>query len=270
MIQQTLLTALMQITRQAGEAILEVYQGPYEISHKQDTTPVTDADLIAHQLLVSTLHDLAPQLPILSEESPLIPLSTRRQWKRYWLIDPLDGTLEFIRKTGEFSVNVALVEKNRPVFGLVYAPVSGTFYYAQKGLGAYRQKRDQPAERIYGRQLQPKQLVVTTSSRSRRDRRTLEFLSRLPDYQLLTMGSALKSCLIAEGKADIYPRIGPTSEWDTAAAQIIVEEAGGQLTDMNLQPLRYNTRETLLNPDFLAVADANFDWRQFLAEPASC
>jgi len=265
---QHLLPELIQIARQAGEAILAVYESDFAVCHKEDDTPLTLADLKAHQLLMHELGKLTPDLPLLSEEGSPPPLTERCQWQRYWLIDPLDGTREFIRRSGEFSVNIALIENHRPILGLIYAPVSNTCYHAAKGHGSFRIDASGSATRLRARRHSAQQLVVTTSLRAGQDIRTRDLLQRLPEHTLVTMGSALKSCLIAEGKADIYPRVGPTSEWDTAAAQIIIEEAGGLITDMNLQPLRYNTRETLLNPNFIAFADRSVDWRHYLNETA--
>jgi 3'(2'), 5'-bisphosphate nucleotidase len=259
------LADIIRIAQRAGEAILEIYQGDFDIQRKDDHTPLTEADLRAHDILLQELRRLTPDIPVLSEESQPIPYAERRQWQRYWLIDPLDGTREFISKTGEFTVNIALIDGDSSVLGVVHLPTSNTTYYAASGHGAYKRNNKQAGQRLRARKSNDEHFIVTTSQRAKRDRDTASFLNNLPSYELLTMGSAIKSCLVAEGRADIYPRIGPTSEWDTAAAQIIVEEAGGKITDLEMRPLRYNTKESLLNPDFVVIADHSIDWEDYLA-----
>lgn len=247
----------------AGRTILEVYEGEFSVSHKADETPVTEADMLAHHHIHSLLERLTPELPVLTEESAAIDFAERARWHRYWLVDPLDGTREFIHRSGEFTVNVALIEGHRPVLGVIYAPVLGIYYYAARGLGAYKREAMEPHQRIRTRRFQRGQAVVACS-RFPRSKAMERFLHNLGDPAVITVGSALKSCLVAEGKADIYPRLGPTSEWDTAAAQCIVEEAGGQITDTRMQPLRYNTKSALLNPHFFAFGDPSVDWSRYL------
>ncbi len=255
--------ALLHLIRQAGEAILKIYNTDFEVETKQDDSPLTAADLAAHRLIVSTLEQLTPDIPVLSEESSKIPFETRKTWNRYWLIDPLDGTREFVKRNGEFTVNIALIEGHRPVFGAVYAPVLDTLYYGIDGEGAYKQTGTQAAQpvRVTGPCQQPVRVV---GSRSHAGDSLLQFLARLGEHEMVSMGSSLKLCLVAEGQADIYPRLGPTSEWDTAAAQAVVESAGGRVTTLDLKPLEYNTKDSLLNPYFLVFGDTGVDWATYL------
>jgi 3'(2'), 5'-bisphosphate nucleotidase len=254
---------LLQLARQAGDAILAIYNTEFEVEKKADDSPLTAADKAAHQIIVSTLNNLTPDIPVLSEESAEIPYSVRQQWQRYWLIDPLDGTREFIKRNGEFTVNIALIEGNTPGLGVVHAPVLNTTYYGIKGDGAWKQQADKAADSI--QVTNPRQQPTRVAgSRSHAGDSLLRFLDNLGEHELVSMGSSLKLCLVADGKADIYPRLGPTSEWDTAAAQAIVEAAGGQVTTLDLAPLEYNTKESLLNPYFLVFGDATANWSSYL------
>ena len=259
----TLLQPVIHIARQAGQHILEIYEHAYEVEEKPDKSPLTEADLAAHRIIMEGLSTLTPTLPILSEESPPIPYAERATWRHYWLVDPLDGTLEFIKRNGEFTVNIALIDGHEAILGVVYAPVPGSLYYATQGRGAWKQSNPDEPRLIHVRSRCPDRIVVA-GSRSHQTPAFKRFLSHLPDYELITMGSALKSCLVAEGVADIYARLGPTSEWDTAAAQCVVEEAGGRLTDTRMRRLRYNTKDNLLNPDFFVFGDRGVDWSRFL------
>jgi 3'(2'), 5'-bisphosphate nucleotidase len=260
---QALLTPVQNIAHAAGVRIMEFYEYNCEITHKENNTPLTEADLAAHETIMQGLGRLTPDIPILSEESASIGYAERRAWQRYWLVDPLDGTREFIKHNGEFTVNIALIEGNRPVLGVVYSPVMKVHYYACAGFGAYKQELGSQPVRISTRNCDAQSMTVACSRSHRGD--TLEgFLARLGNYEIVNMGSSLKFCLVAEGKADIYPRFGPTSEWDTAAAQCVVEEAGGKVTDVTLQALRYNTKDSLLNPHFLVFGDPQQDWSRYL------
>lgn len=261
-----LLPHLIELAGRAGDAILEVYEGTYEVEHKADETPLTSADIASHDIIDRGLAELRPDLPILSEESAEVPFSERAAWHLYWLVDPLDGTREFIKRNGEFTVNIALIEDGAPVLGVVYAPVLGLFYHGASGTGAWKQRRGGEAQAIHVRPLAGGPVRVA-GSRSHANERLAAYLERLGDYELRPMGSSLKSCLVAEGEADLYPRLGPTSEWDTAAAQAVVEAAGGHVTDTAMRPLRYNQRESLLNPDFFVFGDAGRDWSEYLREP---
>ena len=253
-----LLEHIETIARRAGQEILHVYQQDFSVSDKSDNTPVTEADIAAHRCIIEGLGDLSIQYPILSEESDDIPFETRRQWETYWLVDPLDGTKEFIKHNGEFSVNIALIHQSRPVLGLVHAPVLKLTYRAAKDLGAYRTKDNQESIKISSVNVaDPIRIAASRHHPSARMNQCLEYLG---EHTIIPMGSSLKSCLVAEGKADLYPRLGLTSEWDTAACQCVVEEAGGKVAQIDGSPLRYNTKESLLNPEFLVWGDSSFGW----------
>lgn len=254
---------LLDIAREAGQAILEVYREDFLVEHKDDESPLTAADLASHKVIVKRLGEIDASVPVLSEEGADIPFETRRQWARYWLIDPLDGTREFVKRNGEFTVNIALIENGRAILGVVHIPVSGVSYVGRVGAGAWKIDGNGETEDIAVRE----QRTVPTrvaGSRSHAGDSLKRFLDRLGAHEIVSMGSSLKLCLVAEGTADIYPRLGPTSEWDTAAAQAVVEAAGGLVTDTQLRPLRYNTKESLLNPHFLVFGDRNENWGQFL------
>ncbi|HEX7028751.1 MAG TPA: 3'(2'),5'-bisphosphate nucleotidase CysQ [Gammaproteobacteria bacterium] len=251
------------LARMAGERILSVYETAFEVTRKEDKSPLTEADMAAHGVITVGLEKLTPSMPMLSEEGPILDYEVRRRWRTYWLIDPLDGTREFVKRNGEFSVNIALIDDYRPVLGVVYAPVLQELYFASHGAGAYKQcKGGEPqAIRVNETARQP---FRVTGSRSHSTGRLGMYLERLGAHELISLGSSLKACLVAEGKADLYPRFGPTSEWDTAAAQCVVEEAGGLITSMDMQPLRYNTKESLLNPHFFVFGDRSRNWSGYL------
>lgn len=260
-----LLDAVIKLAIAAGEKILNVYGTDFHVQQKNDHSPVTEADRLADQTIVAGLKKLAPGIPTLSEEADAPEYSVRAPWKSLWLIDPLDGTREFVKRNGEFTVNIALIEDGNPVLGVVYAPVNDICYYATHGHGAFKKVKHRRPAAIHVKSYRPQTRMIITGSRSHNTGDDLRhFLARVGPHKYLPMGSALKSCLVAEGAADIYPRFGPTCEWDTAAAQCIVEEAGGKFTDMTLQPLRYNQRDTLLNPPFLVFGDTSYDWRRLL------
>jgi len=262
----TLLEEVVALSHEAGRRILAVYErADHGVTEKDDRSPLTEADMASHHAIVAGLRRIAPDIPVLSEESSDVPWETRRQWRRYWLIDPLDGTKEFIKRNGEFTVNIALIEDGRPVLGVVHVPVLDLTYYACRGGGAWRRRDGEAPERIRVRD-RCGEPVVVAGSRSHRGDSLNRFLERLGEHELISMGSALKLCLVAEGRADVYPRLGPTSEWDTAAAQAVVEEAGGRVTDLDLRPLRYNSKESLLNPHFIVFGDASRDWKALLGE----
>jgi len=256
---------LLELARQAGAAILEIYHGGFSVTDKEDKSPLTEADLAAHHLIVERLEGLTPEIPVLSEESADIPFETRRGWRRYWLIDPLDGTKEFIKRNGEFTVNIALIEDHRPTLGVIYAPVIDRLYYGSVGEGAWMIDDHQAAKPISVASTHHRPPRIA-GSRSHAGEALQAYLRNLGEHELLSMGSSLKSCLVAEGRADLYPRLGLTSEWDTGAAQAIVEAAGGQVTTLDMQPLRYNTKESLLNPHFFVFGDRSVDWSQYLAQ----
>lgn len=257
---RTLLVAVTGLAQRAGAEILEVYAQDFEVLSKTDQSPLTQADLQAHQVIVQGLRALDAGIPVLSEEASDIPFEQRRAWHRYWLVDPLDGTKEFVSRNGEFTVNIALIEDHAPVLGVVYVPVRRTSYQGIVGQGAWRQVGDGPATPIRV-QVPAAAPLRVVGSRSHAAPGTLDkYLSGLGPHTLLSVGSSLKFCLVAEGSADLYPRFGPTSEWDTAAAHAVVEAAGGQVVDLQGRPLRYNTKPDLLNPHFLVYGDRGREW----------
>ena len=254
---------VVRLAQRAGDAILSVYSEQFEVTHKSDQSPLTQADLRSHDILLQGLRALTPALPVLSEEDSDIGFEQRRQWQRYWLVDPLDGTKEFVSRNGEFTVNVALIEDHVPVLGVVHVPVTGTTYTGQAGVGAFRHIAGQPREQLHVRTPAATPLRIV-GSRSHRGDSLDKFLPRLEPYELIAVGSSLKFCLVAEGSADFYPRLGPTSEWDTAAAQAVVEAAGGTVIKTDGEQLRYNTKPELLNPHFLVFGDRSRDWLRVL------
>jgi len=254
-----LLPEVLDAVAAAGAAILEVYATAHDVEYKADDSPLTRADRAAHEILAARRAAITPQRPVRSEEHEAgHSCALRGQWREYWLVDPLDGTKEFISRNGEFTVNVALVRDHRPVLGVVAAPALGLTYYAAEGVGAFRREDGGTPEPIHTRPAADPLVVV--GSRSHRGDSLDGVLARLGAHELRPMGSALKFCLVAEGSADLYPRLGPTSEWDTAAAQAVVEMAGGAVTTLDGAPLRYNERDTLLNPHFLACGDRSRRW----------
>jgi 3'(2'), 5'-bisphosphate nucleotidase len=258
-----LLPAVVDIARHAGRKILEVYETEFAVDHKDDRSPLTAADLASNRAITAGLQALEPRYPILSEESAATPFSERRNWNPYWLVDPLDGTKEFISRNGEFTVNIALIHDHKPVLGVVHVPVRHVDYYAAAGVGAFKEESGQ-RRALHTVPLRDGPVRVV-GSRSHRGDLLDAYLARLGPHEMVPMGSSLKFCIVAEGGADLYPRLGPTSEWDTAAAQAVVECAGGHVIAVDGQPLRYNVRESVLNPHFLVYGDASRDWRAPLA-----
>ncbi|HFD80158.1 MAG TPA: 3'(2'),5'-bisphosphate nucleotidase [Gammaproteobacteria bacterium] len=251
------------LAKQAGEKILEIYDTEFSVDEKDDKSPLTAADMASHNTIVAGLEALTPDIPVLSEESAKIPFEERSKWKTYWLIDPLDGTKEFIKRNGEFTVNIALIHDGVPVLGVVHVPVSGVTYAACEGKGAVKETPGEGEKPIHVRKLGGGPVAVV-GSRSHQGDSLKAFLEKVGDHEIVSMGSSLKICLVAEGAADVYPRLGLTSEWDTAAAQCVVEQAGGKLTDLEMKPLRYNTKDSLLNPFFFVFGDDSRDWSQYL------
>lgn len=263
----TLLPQVTEIAREAGKVIAEIYQrGQFEEYTKQDSTPVTSADLAAHELIMARLSALTPDIPVLSEEDANIPLSERARWSRYWLVDPLDGTQEFIARSGDFATIIALVENHQPVMGVVYAPMTDVVYYASRGQGAWKTLASGETVAISTHKpTQPVQSLGVAISRRQDLSGITNRLDPSLNYDLVPLGSAaLKSCLVAEGAVDCYLRLGPTGEWDTAATQCIVEEAGGRILNTHLDPLSYNERETLENPNFITLGDETLPWASIL------
>jgi 3'(2'), 5'-bisphosphate nucleotidase len=256
---QPLLAPVTTIAAEAGRAILEVYGQDFEVQRKADQSPLTQADLASHRIIRDALAELTPELPLLSEESAEIAFAERAAWAQYWLVDPLDGTKEFVSRNGEFTVNIALIRDHEPVLGVVHVPVSGVTYAGAAGRGATRQRPEQRAEPI--RVQRPcAEPVRVVGSRSHANPALARYLAALGDYELVSMGSSLKFCLVAEGAADFYPRLGPTSEWDTAAAHAVVLAAGGRIVTLEGRPLQYNLKASYLNPEFLVIADPGRDW----------
>lgn len=253
---------VIRIASEAGEEILAVYEGPdFNVETKGDGSPLTLADRRAHRCIESGLRRLTPDIPVLSEESGAEAFASRHGWNRFWMVDPLDGTKEFIRRNGEFTVNIALIEDRQPVMGVVYTPVTGVCHFAASGQGAFRRGQGVDAP-IAVRTVNPANLVMVASrshagAEVQRYRENLE--SMVDSVSLASMGSSLKICLVAEGQADVYPRLGPTSEWDTAAAHCVLVSAGGRVCRLDGAPLTYN-KDNILNPWFLACGDADFDW----------
>ncbi len=254
-----LLMPACSIAVSAGQRIMEVYRHGFTVSEKADRSPVTTADLAAHELISRELSRLTPEIPILSEESEAAPFPERQGWGHYWLIDPLDGTRQFIERNGGFSVNIALIQGHQPTLGIVYAPAQEQCCYASRGAGAYHCHVGEEATRIHTR-TPPATRLVVAGSRSYANRSLQTLLNHLGPHTLLRRGSAYKFCLVAAGEVDLYPRLGPTSEWDTAAGQCIVEEAGGQVVDTHFRPLSYNTKPSLENPSFFALGDTAYAW----------
>ena len=249
------LPEIKQIAKQAGAAIMAVYRdGAGAETSKTDGSPLTLADLAAHRSIVEGLLKLTPNIPILSEEAADISYAERKRWTRFWLVDPLDGTKEFIKRNGEFTVNIALIENGQPVLGVVYAPVLEVCYYAARGAGAFVQRGSLAAQTICAKSPGLGETIKVVASRSHSDARTEALLERLGDHQCISMGSSLKLCLVAEGAAHFYPRLGPTMEWDTAAAHAVVNEAGGRVCDLSGAELNYNKAD-LHNPEFLVLAN---------------
>jgi len=261
------LNAVIAIAKAAGAAIMQIYATDFSVVNKDDQSPLTEADLAAHRLINAALTRLTPQIPILSEESDAMRYATRREWQQYWLIDPLDGTREFVKRNGEFTVNIALIDAHKPVLGVVYAPVTELLYFADVNHGAFKQKKSAAAQQIHSKTLDLNQPIVA-GSRSHADEKMQRFMHNLQTScavlpELISMGSSLKICLIAEGLADVYPRLGPTSEWDTAAGHCVLAAAGGDIVDIEGLSLRYNTKPSLLNPSFFASGTTHH-WAQYL------
>ncbi|AUV17610.1 3'(2'),5'-bisphosphate nucleotidase CysQ [Aeromonas caviae] len=251
------ISELEPIARAAGEAIMSIYSQPFAVEYKQDESPLTAADKGAHEVIVQALARLTPDIPVLSEESSPEVMAARLGWPRYWLVDPLDGTKEFVSRNGEFTVNIALIEQGTPRWGLVYAPVLDKLWYGGKGIGAWR-VADGRHEAIQTRPHDAGQVWRVVGSRNHLSQETLEYLARFGELErgeieLVSMGSSLKFCIIAEGEAELYPRLAPTCEWDTGAAQAVLEGAGGSVTQLDGSPLCYN-KPDILNPWFVARA----------------
>ena len=245
--------ALMPTVAQAGAAIMQIYDGAFAVERKADNSPLTLADLESQRIIMEALRTLTPDIPVLSEESANAPWSERRHWRQLWVVDPLDGTREFVKRNGQFTVNIALVIDHEPRLGIIAAPATGQLYWGAAGVGAFTRHHGAAQQPI--RVATPAEPLRVVGSRSHPSAATADFLARLAPHVMTGIGSSLKFCLLAEGRAELYPRFGPTSEWDTAAGQALLEAAGGHVTRLNGGRLQYNCRETLLNGDFLAYSD---------------
>ncbi|MDO6474262.1 3'(2'),5'-bisphosphate nucleotidase CysQ [Alteromonas sp. 1_MG-2023] len=263
----SLLEIAKRIAVEAGEAVLKVYdKGDFDAYTKDDESPVTSADYLANDIINKRLIEATPDIPILSEENKHASLAERETWERYWLIDPIDGTQEFIARSGDFAVNIALIENNEPTIGVIFWPPGQSLYYASKDAGAFKESPDEHKQ-IHVRKLDDPHESVVMIAISRRQSRDKVFSRMCAKrvYQTLPLGScSLKSCFIAEGKADVFMRIGITGEWDTGASQCIVSEAGGSILAANFEPLTYNQRHTLENPDFVVLGDQRVPWQDIV------
>ncbi|MCL7939255.1 3'(2'),5'-bisphosphate nucleotidase CysQ [Halomonas sp. ATCH28] len=255
-----LLNDVERIAHEAGEAIMAVYARDFSVEEKEDKSPLTEADKAAHEIIVAELNALPGGIPVLSEEHTEAFTGADAEG-RYWLVDPLDGTKEFIKRNGEFTVNIALIEHGKPVLGVVVAPALGVSYLAAEGVGAFKAEWGEGK----GGERRPIQVAGTPAdgatwrvvgSRSHPSPDLAEWLAQLGEHDMVPMGSSLKLCLIAEGEADVYPRLGPTCLWDTGAAQAVVEQAGGRVETLAGQPLRYTTPQEHLNPYFVVWGNA--------------
>lgn len=259
---ECLLPGVSRLAREAGVRVMAIYEsGHAGVRRKQDASPLTEADLASHHVILEGLANMTPGLPVLSEESDGVSYDERKHWKRYWLVDPLDGTREFINRTGEFTVNIALIEEGFPILGVVHAPIIDRLYCASRGSGACVETAGQ-SSRIEACAYDGG-VVRVVASRSHRGEKLDAFLSKIGGHESVSMGSSLKFCIVAEGGADLYPRLGPTMEWDTAAAQCIVEEAGGTVESLDGVRLKYN-KPDLLNPEFMVSGNPPFPWRNFI------
>ncbi|MFV2089109.1 MAG: 3'(2'),5'-bisphosphate nucleotidase CysQ [Pseudomonadales bacterium] len=258
---------LIELVEEAGAAIMAVYQTDFEIETKADESPLTQADLAAHRIIEARLLELTPDIPLFSEESEPPDFEVRRAWNRYWLVDPLDGTKEFINRNGEFTVNIALIEDHLPVFGVVGVPVKGLVYVGDKSTGAYCLSAS-GKKILSGRVLEEATPLVVVASRSHGGERLEHYLDELKsvfgEVTRTPVGSSLKLCILAQGEADLYPRLGPTSEWDIAAAHAVLAAAGGEVWNVDGEPFEYNRKSSVLNPEFFAAADGGYPWRERL------
>lgn len=249
MVRPELRAAVLDLAREAGRATMAYYDAPVtEVREKDDKSPVTAADEAAHAILLEGLRRLDPSTPVISEESAAEGYETRRGWRRFWLVDPLDGTKEFIKRRAEFTVNVALVEDGEPVFGVVLAPALDLLYWAQKGGGAWRENKGNSPERIFSAAPAPGTPLTVVESLSHPSPELEEYLQTIPVARRVKAGSSLKFCWVADGRADIYPRLGPTMEWDVAAGDCVYRQSGRE--GERSSPLTYN-KPDLRNPSFV-------------------
>jgi 3'(2'), 5'-bisphosphate nucleotidase len=250
----SLAEALMPIVERASAAIMQIYDGGFAVQRKDDNSPLTLADLESQRVIIEGLRRITPEIPILSEESAAAPWAERRTWRELWVVDPLDGTREFVKRNGEFTINIALVVEHEPVLGVVCAPAQKITYWGSRGNGAFTRAGNAETRPIHTVPVQ--QPIRVLGSRSHESPQTAAYLARLGPHVVSGVGSSLKFCLLAAGEAELYVRFGATSEWDTAAGQAVLEAAGGHVTRMDGHRLRYNCRESLINGDFVAFSDS--------------
>jgi len=266
---ETLLNIALDCAKKAGVEVMKYYRDQsFTANFKEDESPVTSADIAANDILMDQLKTLTPDIPIISEEVGTVSLAQRENWERYWLLDPIDGTGEFIIGSGDFAVNIALIENGWPSIGVIHAPDHHLTYYAQNNLGAFKEcnlQSNNSTHQIYVADYQESRRIKVAISKRQRIELMGQYLSENFDYDHVALGScSLKNCLIAEGGADCYLRIGVTGEWDTGASQCILEQAGGTIIDSEFNPLTYNKRESLLNPDFLSLGNQNIPWQKVI------
>ena len=247
---EQLISSTVEITKEAGEAITEIYNSDFAYQLKKDLSPITAADNLSHNIITARLKTLTPEIPILSEENCDVPYKIRSQWTQYLLVDPLDGTKEFIKKNGEFTVNIALIDNNSPIFGVIHLPVTNETYWGSKVNGSFYSNKSNDVEqiRVSDNHQSPIRLVA---SRSHPSKMLDSLLETIVDCEIIKIGSSIKFCLIASGQADCYPRFGLTSEWDTAAGEAIAGFAGGHVVTTNGNSIKYNLKENYLNPNFI-------------------
>ena len=245
---------IIEIARSAGNAIMDIYNNShFDVRIKDDSSPLTTADIASNKIIIESLKKFTPKIPILSEEGSNTPFNIRSKWETFWLIDPLDGTKEFIKRNGEFTVNIALIHKNQPIFGVIYAPALEELYWGSQEFGSYKVGSSFSQQRMKVCKKAPKKVRIVTS-RSHKNKELENLLEKLELVEIVSRGSSLKFCLVANGDADLYPRLGPTSEWDTAAGDAIVRYAGGSTCDLSSKELIYNSKDSILNPSFLVSA----------------
>jgi len=248
-----LIKQIIEISKMAGKAIMRIYETDFKVIVKNDESPLTQADLASNEIICNSLREITPTIPILSEESSEISFTERSKWDEYWLIDPLDGTKEFIKRNGEFTVNIAFIKNKNPILGIIFVPVTGEIYWGCRDFGSFYQDNNF-SEKITVSNNQSASTKIV-SSRSHVSPETKELLNKIGDYELINKGSSLKLCLVARGLADVYPRLGPTCEWDIAAGHAIVSNAGGVLMNISGEKIQYNKKEDYLNPYFIAASN---------------
>ncbi|SFD78469.1 3'(2'),5'-bisphosphate nucleotidase CysQ [Pseudoalteromonas denitrificans] len=261
---QSFLEPCIKIAQEAGQVIMEIYdQEDIGEQQKSDDTPVTRADIAANKVLIEGLMKLTPNIPIMSEESRIPPLNERQNWTRYWLLDPMDGTGEFILKSGDFAVNIALIENNKPILGIIHWPVNNTTYFACASFGSFKREHNNPCNKDQKLQVIKHEKLTLAVSRRQNISVVSCYLDR--DFDTIAVGScSLKACIVAEGKADCFLRIGPTGEWDTGASQVIVEQAGGEIKSAEFEDISYNQREITENPDFIVMGHNDWPWKEMI------